>query len=170
MLRAVDEKGRLFGVLNIIDGAIIGTVILIAVMLVRLYPIMGKTPIPVSARWIRVEVVTFTLPYVVDLIKVGDASYDEWDNPDARIVRVNPKTDLEYNRWYQYLTDKDKQNPYVVPVLIEIELLCTKNGDGERWYYRRQPILVSMYYGFDFQSDKYQFDCHVIRIKYETAK
>lgn len=168
MHKIIDDKGRLFGRINIVDFIIIIMAIVVIPAFFHIYKVMGKMPTRVPHKLARIEAVTFVLKEMADLIKPGDVAYDEFGDQDARIVRVMETNDAKYDAWLQFLRKQGNitdSNIYIIPVRLELELLCTRTSDQEKWYYRRSPLLVGLNYALSFACDKYQATYYVTRIK-----
>ena len=168
-MKLIDEKGRLFGRINIVDFLIVTLVIILIPAFFHIYRILGKTPIRVPSEWIKVEAVAFTIPEIADLFKPGDISYDRFGNMDGKLARVIDIDDERIRR-YMHLEDIREENKnlpivYSMPVLIEFELLCTRDEKNQPWYYRRAPLVVSLAKSFVFSSDKYDITCYAIKVR-----
>ena len=167
-MRLLDKKGRLFGKINVIDFLICVLIIVIVPGFFQIYKILGKTPGRVPFKWTKVEAITFTLPEIATLFKPGDVAYDEYGNVDAKLVKVI-SVDDERMRRYMNSERIDKKNlpyAYSIPVLIELELLCTRGpSKTERWFYRRNPLAASLdpRYTFMFSTNDYSIHCFVIK-------
>lgn len=87
----IDEKGRLFGKVNIIDFLIV----LFILIVVPMYIIGGKilsakkTEVTVRAVTASVEVkFTRIMPELAKALKEGDLEYDEGGQPVGRLVKI----------------------------------------------------------------------------------
>ena len=163
-MRLLDKKGRLFGKINVIDFLICVLIIVIIPGFFQIYKILGKTPLRVPFKWAKVEAITFTLPEIATLFKPGDVAYDEYGNVDAKLVKVISVDDqrMRRNMNSERIDKKNLPYAYSIPVLIELELLCTRGPlKADRWFYRRNPLVVSLdpRYTFVFSTDDYSIDC-----------
>lgn len=175
-MKLIDEKGRLFGKVNIVDFLILALIVAIIPAFVYTYKILGKTPIPVSYTWVKVEAVVFTIPEVVRLIKPGDISFDEFGNTDARLVKILKKDDAYAQRIKNSMIKQlnkvgkvyeiDTRYAYRVPLFLELELPCAKNPPQQSWHFRRRPLIAGMISYFTFTTDKYRLMCYPIRVDY----
>ena len=90
-MKIIDEKGRLFGKINIVDFVIIVLICVIIPAFFHIYKILGKTPTRIPYSWIKVEAVTFTMPEIAELIEPGDISLDGFGNPDGKLLAILKK-------------------------------------------------------------------------------
>lgn len=166
-MKMIDEKGRLFGKINIVDFLIIIFLIVIIPVFFHAYKILGKQPSIVPHQWIRVEAVTFTIPEFAELFKEGDASYGQDGNLDGKISKILKKPVDYSDRLKKVIEHKTGVSiyKYRIPVFLEFELLCTKSAKGEPWYYRRRPIFASLDEDITFDCSKYRLTCYIIKIK-----
>lgn len=162
----IDKKGRIFGKINIVDFFIVAFIIVIIPLFFLMYEILGKTPVKVPHHWVRIRVVTFALPEMIELFKPGDVTLDENGVPDGRLIRIIEK-DYEYgNRLKSAMIKKgDMENDYRVPVVLEIEISCTRNSRNEKWYYRRLPITIGLNCSIVFSTVKYETGCYIVGIE-----
>lgn len=169
-MKILDSKGRLFGRINIVDILIVALFIVSIPVFLCAYSILEKSPERIAAKKIRVEAIAFVIPEIAEKFKPGDVSYDEFGTINGRLVRVMANNSayakkMKYVFAYKtsYLIAK---NRYIIPVILDLELLCTKSGAGERWYFRRQPLIMSLDYGdkFMFDSRNYRIYCCPLKI------
>src|SRR3989344_1482685 len=161
----LDEKGRLFRKINIVDFSIILLFLIVIPALFYVYEVLGKRPTTVPMTWIKVEVVTFTLPEIAELFKPGDISYDELWKPNGKILQILKK-DIKYGeRFKKAKIDKNATSyEYKIPVFLELELLCSRAARDEHWFYRRAQLNLGLDANFHFETNKYSIYCHIIRI------
>lgn len=166
-MKIIDEKGRLFGKINIVDFLIIILICVIIPVFFHIYKILGKTPTRIPYSWIKVEAVTFTIPEIAELIEPGDMSIDRFGNPDGRMLKILKK-DSKYGEKIKSATiEKTSEAEYEarIPIFLELELSCTKSAESEPWYFRRKPLLISLDNKFEFTTDKYRLICYALKIK-----
>lgn len=167
-MKIIDEKGRLFGKINILDFLIIVLILVIIPGFFSIYKILGKTPVRIPHEWITVEAVTFTISEIAELIEAGDMSVDGFGNPDGKLVKVLKKG-KEYGEKIKSAMIGTSRAKYEtrIPVFLRVELLCTKSAKNEPWYYRRNHLLVSLEREeeFAFNTKKYRLVCHALKIK-----
>lgn len=164
-MKILDERGRLFGRINIVDLLIVVLILIIIPAFLQVYNILSKRPTRVPVKWIKIEAVAFILPSYLELIKEGDISYDENRNAQGRVVKI-VKKDIGYSeRLKSYMLDiqNDAIYPYKIPIFLELELACTKSGKAEPWYYRKFLLVVSMSSTFDFITDMYAITCYTLK-------
>ena len=161
-MKIIDEKGRLFGRINIVDFSIILLLLIVIPTFFYIYEVLGKRPTRVPYTWVKVEAVTFTIPEIAELFKPGDVSRDEFGDPDGKLLKILKK-DYAYSKMVKDATVN--KHGYRIPVFLELELWCTRSIKGKRWYYRRFPLGLSLEKGFDFGTGKYDIECFAIKIK-----
>ena len=166
-MRILDENGRLFGKINVVDLAIITLLLIMIPGFFQIYKILGKRPIAIKGTWIKIEAVTFAVPEFTDFFKPGDISYAENGNPQARLLRIVKKGSNYGSNIKKSMLSRggNVKYEYWIPVFLEFDLLCTKSEKDKTWYYRRAPLLVSMKYTFDFVTERYSMRCYVLKIK-----
>lgn len=163
-MKIIDEKGRLFGRINIIDFLIVVIFLVLIPLFFKIYKVMEKTPVAIAPKWVKVEVLTFILPEMRPLLKEGDVSYDEFGNPDGRLLRVVQKDAAYLDRISKSLKSGGVKGERI-PLILELKLLCTQSSKGERCYYRREPLMVSIDSAFEFYSGSYMINCFPIKIE-----
>ena len=165
----IDNKGRLFGKINIVDFLIIALFVIIIPVFFHTYRVMQKTPIRVPWRWVKVEIVTFTIPEIAEMIKSGDLTYDEYGNQDGEVVKVFSKPAMYNNTLKNAIIQKTKTKTIaikdLIPVYLEVELKCTYDTESKKYYFRRAPLFVSLQHAFTFTAGGYSTTCYVIKIK-----
>lgn len=166
-MKMIDEKGRLFGRINVIDFLILTILIVLIPVFLHLSKVMEKSPQLVKPQWIKVEAVAFIIPEMKKLLKPGDLSYDEFGNVDGRLIKVlENKGNLK--RFKELGSGVPEQT---TGILLELDLLCTQSSKNERWYYRREALVVGIYHSFKFISNKYTMPCFALKIdKYEEEE
>lgn len=164
-MKLIDGRGRIFGIINIIDLSIIFTILVIAPFFIYSYRIMSKLPERVPHKWIRAHAIAFVLPEIASNIKPGDVSRDGIRNVDGRVLKAFVKDGEMEKDIKQIILMKDWRQR--IPVHLELELACTKSAPGESWYYRRSPLVVDMERQFDFNTDKYTLNCYLVEPVYD---
>lgn len=167
-MRVLDKEGRLFGKVNVVDFSIIVLLILIIPFFVSIYIILDKNPVMVPYKWIKIKAVTFTIPEIADMLKPGDISLDQYGKPDAKILHIVKKdvpTQEKYNAIFTGEVNKSYQ--FMETVFLELELRCTKSAEGEPWYFRRNPLFVSVDCRFPFITSRYEINFYVLQIEDE---
>lgn len=161
-MKLIDEKGRLFGKINIVDFSIILVFLICIPAFFYIYKVLGKRPAMVPFRWVQIEAVTFTIPEFAELFKPGDVSLDELGNPDGKLLKIFKKDHAYSGRVKDAAPDKHE---HTIPVFLELELLCSKNIKNNRLYHKRAQLTVNLEEGFNFITDKYGIKCFAIKIK-----
>ena len=165
MFRLIDEKGRLFGRINIVDFSIILLLIIIIPGFSYIYKILGKRPTWVPSQWVEVEAVIFTIPEIAELIKPGHVYY-AYGNPQAKILKVL-KRDNKYGEKLKSVIRKGDLPEYEqrIPVFLEMELLCTRSAKNEPYYFARRPVIVSLEETHVFDNGSYQIRFYILKIE-----
>ena len=150
-MAVIDEKGNLFGKINVVDFAILVLIIVIIPAFLYAYHILGKTPRKVEEKWIRVEAVVMTVRQIADLLRPGDVSVDQYDNPDGRLVKVIGRdSPIAQAVKDMVVTKRAPENAFsqipvlLEPISVEFQLLCSRGSKSEPWYYRRDPLLINV--------------------------
>ena len=166
-MKLIDENGKLFGKINIVDFFIIFLVIVITPAFFHVHSVLGKMPATISPKLVRVKVVTFTIPEIAELFKEGDVSYGEGEDPDGKLIKVLKGNNAKGEKLKSVILEKtdDSRYEHRVPVFLELELACTQSSEGEMYYYRRVPLFMGLDGGFIFDTDKYRINCYTIEIK-----
>ena len=168
-MKIIDEKGRLFGKINIVDFLIIVLILIVIPAFLHIYKIMGERPVLVPYKWIKAEAVTFTIPEIAKLIKEGDASYDYYGTMDARLIRIIKKDKGYGDKLKSTLIKKSDGIPpkHTIPVFLEVQLLCTQTSENMPYYFRQNAIFAGLEKsrGFIFYTDKYSTFCYILKIE-----
>jgi hypothetical protein len=164
-MKILDERGRLFGKINIVDFLIVVFLVIIIPVFFHVYKILGKRPTWVPSKWVRVEAVSFTLPEIAELLAPGQTSY-AYGEPQAKIVNVLKK-DEKYSENLKSAMRKKSlpQYEYRIPVFLELDLLCTHSAENEPYYFQRNPLLVSMERTHSFKADRRHIRFYVLKFK-----
>ena len=161
-MKLIDEKGRLFGKINIVDFSIILLFLIIIPTFFYIYEVLGERPTRVPHTWIKVEVVTFTIPEIAELFRPGDVLYDEFGNVDGKLLKILKKDQAYANRLKDVI---DNRYRHRIPVFLELELSCTQSMKNEAWYYKRTPLELGLEGSFVFGTGKYSIRCFTIKIR-----
>lgn len=170
-MKLIDEKGRLFGLINIVDFSIVVAVIIITLIFSCVYNLLVTKPAWGQSRWIKVEAITFALPETAESFKASEVAHNVFGHLIGRILRVIEK-DTEYgNKVKQLIIEKTNhaEYEYRVPVFLELELLCTKGTKSGPWYYPWHFVKYQLFVGspFDhvFQTEKCRIIFYVLKMK-----
>ena len=165
-MSVIDNEGRLFRKINVVDFMIILVFLIIMPIFFFVYAVSGKIPTKVPHEWIRVEVVTFTLPEVAQLFKEGDILYGRDGNPEAKLLKITKKTDAYKDKLKSEVIKKEAnlKYEYMIPVFLEFELLCTFSASRGKWYYQIAPLVLGLKHKFCFVTDKYSIDWYPLKI------
>ena len=167
-MKLIDAKGRLFGKINIVDFFIIVLLIVIIPGFFYVYTVLAKRPAWVPSKWVKVEAVTFTIPEIADIIKPGDIHY-AFKKPRAKVLKILER-DEKYKEKYKMAMSKSLIPHYEhrVPVFLELDLLCTKSGENEPFYFERNEVVINMDRTIHtFNTPTYSLKFYVLKIKDE---
>lgn len=157
-MKILDEKGRLFGKLNLID------LLVILAILYGLYFVGTK----VLARYfmpIQIDKYIVTLraesvqPEIIDSIKVGDKLIDRSGSTVG--VVVEPKPVLKPSEVYVQTregTIKETYQPKLKDMDITLEVIAPR---GARVKYNTQNMLIGSRIEYDFAGDGSMIGIHV---------
>jgi len=162
MAKIIDEKGRVFGKINIIDLAIVCVVLIVCPVFFYGYSTLKEKPLVGDFKWIAGEAVTFTIPEIARLFKPGDLSYDRYGKPDAELLEVLEKDEGYGERIKQIIRGQSAENKYRIPVFLRFRLACTKNPVDNFWYYHGKSVFVGLEDNFLFDTEKYRIWCHAL--------
>lgn len=161
-MRFIDEKGRLLGKINIVDFFIISLLIIVIPGFLYVYKVLEERPTWVPSKWVKVEAVTFTLPEIADIIKVGDIHY-AFKKPRAKVLKILERDD----KYKQAICESSMlQYEHRIPILLELDLLCTKSGEDEPYYFERNEVVVSLDRSIHtFNTPTYSIKFYILKIK-----
>ncbi|MDD2751952.1 MAG: DUF4330 family protein [Candidatus Omnitrophica bacterium] len=155
-MKLIDEKGRLFGKINIIDFSVLVLLLFVLPMFYFSYKLVKKnlskkivkriaTEVTIDAKLIQVP------QTILNQIAVGDSESDENGKKIAEIVSlgapVNFKHKIDMGN-AQNIIIKD-QNLQEVPVKIKLSGYI----ENDKLYYKENPLSVKS--TFDFKTGKY---------------
>jgi len=173
----VDAKGRLFGIINLFDLLIVSLAFVAVPVFIFISGAMDKTPQLIKPQWVKVKVVSFALPDHVKFFKSKEVLRDRFGNVDLKITDVKIMEDdndtkrLKESIIFQTSVRKDGRiiiNPsfeHKVPVYMDLEVLCTRSGPDEPWYFRRKPLLISLDIGFIIDTRNYRITVYPLEIE-----
>ena len=153
-MKLIDEKGRLFGKINVIDFAVILFLLCLTPMFYFGYKIFNAKPVTVPEVYIETEVNCKFIklkPEILKQIEVGDR---EKDASDATIGEI---TWLGNSKPYQHRIDIGAGNIEIRedPTLKElpVKLKLKASIDTNSIYYKRMKIFLNS--PIEFMTNKY---------------
>ncbi|MBI3098558.1 MAG: DUF4330 family protein [Planctomycetes bacterium] len=161
----LDESGRLFGKVNVIDLAVLGVVAVVAATLaVRWYGTpWGPRPVSNEAAWVPVEIEIVVDPTVVEsLIRKGSTqSAGSGTRIAARIVEVVPRS-------YRELVKGDPLNGDRRVLLVTIRVMA-RGYPGSRWpSFGARPVMPGAL--FRFEAEEYAFEGYILNLRREGVE
>ncbi|MEK6715233.1 MAG: DUF4330 family protein [Candidatus Omnitrophota bacterium] len=164
-MKIIDEKGRLFGKVNVID--FLAMLLLLSILPVFYfgYKIANQKPIAPPKTFTEVELYCRFIklaPSVAEMISVGDKEFDEKGDVTAEIIELG-KIEL-----YVYELDIGAGERLVKEDLdkkqVSARLKLKAELREDKLYYKNKPIAISL--PLDFKTNKYE----VIAIPREEEK
>ncbi|MFA5410278.1 MAG: DUF4330 domain-containing protein [Candidatus Omnitrophota bacterium] len=155
-MKIIDEKGRLFGKINVID-------FLVILFLLCLMPIFyfgckaafkksavidgagGFMELEINCRFAKIEPVTLVL------ISVGDKEFDKKNRVIGEIIWISQAKPHQYKFDMGTGTILIKEDPLLKDLDAKLKLKVEMRGS--RLYYKDKQITVDS--SFDFKTDKY---------------
>lgn len=176
MLKIIDEKGRLFGRINVIDFLVLLFFLGLSPMFYFGYKIFNKKPpqaAPVPAVEVPKTVIETELDFILNkldpetagLISKGDREVDEKGEVAAEIIslgRALPVT-YEIDTGNQQKLIKDDPVLKKIPALLKIKAEFKDNI----LYYKGKPIKVNS--AIDFVSAKYKLEALYLPVTWASA-
>lgn len=136
----MDEKGRLFGRINIVDFTIILSILLVIPILYLGYKFSARdldanvSPVSIQARFSDI------MPELLSVIKPGDVEMDHSGKVTGRMTYVFEAIPSEVvvlrgdNQLAMKISDTKKS------VSVKIDIMCKKKGG--LFYYKEQPVKI----------------------------
>lgn len=167
-MRIIDEKGRLFGKVNIIDFLVILFLISLTPIFYFAYKILNKTrteniavtsgvkqAIPKELLEMDLDCIFIKLePQVVEAIFVGDKEIDNAGQVIAEILSVGKVSPYKYELDIAAPKKIIKNDPVLkqIPVILRIKTEIRQ----DKLYYKNKQILYNS--TLDFATDKYHIE------------
>ena len=165
-MKFIDEKGRFFGRVNIVDFFIVVLLVLIIPGFFCIYKVLGRHPSWIPSHWVRVEAVTFTMPEIAELIKPGQVATGRYlGNPVGKILGVEIRNDEYGSRIKSAAKRTAGEYEYRIPVFLEMDLLCTLSAENEPYYYQRYALAAGLDESYNFPGPGYNIYFYVLKIK-----
>lgn len=180
MGKIIDQRGRLFGLINVIDlFAILFLLSFIPILYFGYKVIVAeKVSKPTrpyvdialqdpKAEWVSVQIkVTDMEPELVKFISQGDIEKDFWGKTIGRltnvsIIRPSKTLVLADNRILSVA-----EHPIKKEMLIDMDILCLNKDDG--FYYKNERLAVGSV--LEFKSKYYILSSIIVDIRLPDAK
>lgn len=164
-MRIIDEKGRIFGKINVIDFLVLLILLFFVPLFYFGYKTMTKTPATAEREFIEIETYCKLIklkPEDLKLISVGDKELNENGQVIGEIIS------LSQSKAYKYGFDIGKEQKIIKehPVLkqIESQLKLTAEAKEGKLYYKDREIRVGS--PLEFKTNKYS----IMAIPYEEEE
>jgi hypothetical protein len=153
-MKIIDEKGRLFGKVNIIDFLVIIFLICLTPMLYfgyKLYKKSGKVPagsisIEMNCKFIKIK------PEILKLISVGDKEIDKKGNQIGEITWIGESRSFKHQFDMGPMEDKYQiEDPTLKQLFVKLKLITEMRED--ELYYNGNHISIDS--PFRFETSKY---------------
>ncbi len=154
-MKIVDDKGRLFGKINLIDLSIILFLIYLIPMFYFGYRIFKKPPINHSSELVDIEVNAMFIKLkqnIVDMIKPGDTDMASDGLTTARIVWVGNSRPYQHRADIKSLQFFISDDPLLKTVPVKLKVKAEVRGDY--LYYKNLRIAIND--PIEFDSGKYK--------------
>lgn len=166
-MRIIDEKGKLFGKINVIDFLVILFLLSIIPMFYFGYKILTKNPVEVVApvkEFIETEI-SFRLiklePEVVNIISVGDKELNEGREVIGEIVNLGKIIPYTYRFDIGAGEKITREDPNLKQILARLKLKTEVKQNN--LYYKDKPITINS--PLDFKTDRYNIIAIPVKIK-----
>ena len=157
----IDEKGKLFGMINLIDLFVLVFVLLLIPMGYYGYKIynntqsINNTQSKRQGQWISIKVRVFVVPEITDIIKVGDVEKDPYGKPRARIRAILDKKRMT-------VTPVPQINIDLIDVVVDVWGIC----EGKPRVCNYFGSLLRMGSSFHYNHYKYVMNGTIISSDY----
>ncbi len=165
MAKIIDEKGRIFGLINVIDLFVMLVLVLFVPIALLGYKAVNWDMIS-EREWLPVKIrLSETEIEYNDVIRKGDLEKDAYGKTIAEItsVSMNPLKVwiLVDNKMLTTIDHPDKKE-----IVIELSLLCVKKGGA--YYYKATPVKIGKAIGFS--TEIYSVSGTIIGMKRQDKK
>lgn len=157
-MKIIDQRGRLFGKINILDFLASAFLILLIPVFFYGYKIFHKHKPAPNIEWIEINLPCKIIKITANTLKTVkplDMEIDKNGKQEGQIIWIGePKPYKEtFNNVYNDREVFEVSNPDLleVPAIIKIQAYSTE--DGNLYYYNDQRITAKL--PFDFKTDKY---------------
>ena len=149
-MKIIDEKGRVFGRMNIIDMIVVIILVVFSAMFYNGYKIMTRHVVN-NYQWAKVKVNFYAVsPEIFNIMKEGDVALDSAGKPTARLEKIN-----EVGPCKTIMIDDKKAigviHPFNKGVMVTLDLLCVKIG--RTLFYNDMPVKLGN--TIMFSTDRY---------------
>lgn len=156
-MKIIDEKGRLFGKINVIDFLVILFLFFLAPMFYFGYKALTKKPPELIKEFIEIEIpcnLTKINPEILKLIAVGDRSVDK-DSKQTGVITWIGESRPFVNKFYVDNTNSNNTVTIVDTVFKElpVKLKLITEIRGKVLYYNDKQVLIDS--PLNFETSKY---------------
>ena len=161
-MQVLDRHGKLFGIVNIVDAAIVCAALVAIPVFVSAFRAMTVSPLPVQMQWVRVKAVAFVMDEVVDLIKPGDTGHDAFGAVNARVVSVARRANAA-------AVTGTRDTGMLIPITLELDIHCTAYPAYRRLLFEGMPLIVGLTERYVLKTDRYTVVWYVVGIGEERS-
>ena len=160
--RIIDQKGKLFGMINVIDLFVI--LILLSFVPVSFigYSILTRKEMHKPAEWVTVQIkLTETEPEFRAVISKGDVERDSYGDTIGRLIGISS---IKASKVWVIVENKmisTTDHPSKRDIVIGVVILCVKK-EGV-WYHKFQPVKIGS--PLLFETDLYNLLGTVVALK-----
>jgi hypothetical protein len=146
-ISVLDEKGRLFGLVNVVDVLVVLLVLALIIGGMALIQTTGEetTEGPDATRYVTLDFGTLE-PYVASQIEVGDT----WNNSAGESITI---TDV-----YRFETQNG------TAVFVRSEVVSTVDESGEKPVVRLQNTLLQIGHQLGFGTQSYSVESRIVSV------
>lgn len=172
-MRIFDEKGRLFGKINVIDFLAILFLLCLVPMFYFGFKVFTKKPIVVTPEPEKEAILKVSyrdlLPVLAEAIKTGDEQVEISEGMDESEKVVAKIEKIIANEPAEYITLKQDgttwgfaKHPKNRDLVLAIKVLCMQKGD-DLFFSKNEPLKIGL--GFTFSTGLYSISGTIIGIE-----
>ena len=162
-MRVIDDKGRIFGRINVIDFAIVAFALMFIPMAYFGYKAFRAGYGP-GQRWVEVEAKFSELePELAAVIIKGDVADDIFNKKCGEVLEIKETKPSEVALLVDNRSMAILSHPYKKDVRVLLNILCAKKAGI--LFYNESPVRIGGM--LDFSTDLYTVNGKVLSIKYE---
>jgi predicted protein tyrosine phosphatase len=170
-MAVIDEKGRLFGKINIIDFLVIVFLLCLVPMFYFGYKVSTTKPVIVSPERELIEIkancrLIKLKPEVLKLISVGDKELDENGQVIGEIISLGESVPYSYEFNIGRGQKIIKQDPILKQMEARLKLKAEVKQDN--LYYKDKPIKIDS--PLEFVTNKYSFEATPLKEEQKEEK
>lgn len=163
MTKIIDQKGMVFGRINVIDLSVILLLLSFVAVMIIGYLVITQPEAVADRKWISIQIKFAEIePELVDVIQAGDYEKDLFTKKTIgkltgiSSVKASKAWVMVDGQKLSTIDDSVKKD-----VIVDAEILCTKKGGI--WYYKSSPIKANN--TIMFETELYNFSGLIIKMK-----